>query len=89
MTIGPPRPGATLVRIPASHLAYLVSRQTRLPHPLPARLVVPPLGAEEAPWCQCEEPDWRTCGPIFGAVRECARCGSPDREELGRWPGST
>lgn len=40
-----------------------------------------------APWCECDTPDWEWCGPLFPAVRQCRRCGSPDRTQLGRWPG--
>lgn len=36
--------------------------------------------------CQCDAPEWVGCGPIFAAVRECARCGRPDADQLGTWP---
>jgi hypothetical protein len=42
----------------------------------------------QPPWCECETPAWRTCGPWFPDVHCCARCGSPDRNELGLWPSS-
>lgn len=43
----------------------------------------------QPPWCECEAPAWRTCGPWFPNVHCCARCGSPDRNELERWPTSS
>jgi hypothetical protein len=39
--------------------------------------------------CECETPDWEPCGPLFGNVRQCAHCGSPDRDQIGRWPSSS
>jgi hypothetical protein len=42
----------------------------------------------DVPWCECARPSWQQCRPLFPSVRECGRCGGPDREQLGRWPAS-
>lgn len=86
MNVGRPRPGARLVLIPVEHFAYLMSRSrtTHVPLKHPA-LHLERLEPENA-WCECEEPDWRSASPFFVNVRECARCGSPDRDQIGRWP---
>jgi hypothetical protein len=58
--------------------------------PFESRAGMPSLHLErlepENIWCECETPAWRSCGPWFPNVRQCQNCGSPDLEQLGRWP---